>query len=177
LAMAALESGSVVTEVFLQTGIEELRRRLEVLLGSHMAAPVDQLRQKQEEETFISSDSTQLATDESEAAGSKEQRLFQTGSTLLQAAFDFLGELTDRPSVTQAAQKASPDSSTDHSKPNLQTTGEQLKSVLSNALSTDESGRTRLSFVLPEKPVLENLVQSALGFLNGFLQKKADDDQ
>ncbi|MDD3586354.1 MAG: DEAD/DEAH box helicase [Thermoguttaceae bacterium] len=177
LAMAALESGSVVSEVTLQSGIEELRRRLEVLLGSHSAAPIDQLGQKQKE-VMVPRDSAQPARDMStEAAVSKEQRLFQTGTTLLQAAFEFLGELTDRPASAQAAQKELSDSPENQSQSLPATPGEQLKSVLSHAIATDEKGRTRLSFVLPEKPVLENMVKSALGFLSGFLQEKGDKDQ
>ncbi len=41
LALAALDLDSDVTQVDLATGVDELRRRLEVLLGAHPEAPVD----------------------------------------------------------------------------------------------------------------------------------------
>ncbi len=41
LAIAALDPDSDVTQVDLSTGVDELRRRLEVLLGAHPEAPVD----------------------------------------------------------------------------------------------------------------------------------------
>ena len=41
LAIAALDPDSDVAQVDLTTGVDELRRRLEVLLGAHPEAPVD----------------------------------------------------------------------------------------------------------------------------------------
>src|SRR5208283_2666036 len=41
LALAALDPDSDVMQVDLTTGVDELRRRLEVLLGAHPEAPVD----------------------------------------------------------------------------------------------------------------------------------------
>ncbi|MDO5581209.1 MAG: DEAD/DEAH box helicase [Planctomycetia bacterium] len=186
LALATLDVGSSVSEVELQSGIEELRRRLELLLGSHAAAPVDVSGQQREEENLTQADqpapesNAESNTDSNDSNSAvslisnlfdeqKNEVLRQTGTILLNAAFDFFGELIDKAAPHTSQTKLSGEGS-DRSK--ALTTGDRIKSVLSNALSTDESGRTRLSLVLPEKPVLENLVQSALGFLNGFLQKK-----
>ena len=47
LALAALDPDSEVTEVQLASGMEELRRRLEVLLGAKPEAPPDRSQQEQ----------------------------------------------------------------------------------------------------------------------------------
>src|SRR2546425_8974486 len=49
LALAALDAESDVDQVDLAGGIEELRRRLEVLLGAHPEAPSDQSLRRESE--------------------------------------------------------------------------------------------------------------------------------
>ena len=47
LAMAALDVESDISDVKLESGMEELKRRLEKLLGERPAAPIDQSRKIQ----------------------------------------------------------------------------------------------------------------------------------
>ena len=49
LALAALDPDSDVTELDLASGMEELKRRLEVLLGAQPEAPIDESQKKQVE--------------------------------------------------------------------------------------------------------------------------------
>jgi hypothetical protein len=75
LAMAALDPESRIAEVDVRTQSEDLKAKLEVLLGAKPDAPVD--------ETVKETASLAAAND----------RLAVAGSTLLRAAFDLVGEI------------------------------------------------------------------------------------
>ncbi len=75
LAMAALDPDSQVHEVDVRSQADDIKEKLEVLLGAKPAAPVDETAK----EAAVSA-----------AAGT---RLARAGDELLRAAFDFLGEL------------------------------------------------------------------------------------
>lgn len=82
LALAALDFESDVSEVELRSGMEELRKRLEKLLGSRPAAPVDR--------------SQELAvTAEAERIAARRNRVAAAGGELLGAAMKLIGELVD----------------------------------------------------------------------------------
>jgi len=131
LAVAALDAESDVDQVKLAGGIEELRRRLEVLLGACPEAPVDESVRRE----------TELAA----AHDARREKLAVTGGHLLSAAFNFLGELLP----------AQPDS------PALQertsALAMTLKQSLSDLLEQDEHGRPRITFALPDATALDNL--------------------
>jgi superfamily II DNA or RNA helicase len=85
LALAVLDAGSDVSQVDMISGMEELRRRLEVLLGAKPEAPLDQT-------------SLEKSRRESEA---RQRRVAEAGGELLGAAFRFLGELVGGQPDTQ----------------------------------------------------------------------------
>ena len=79
LALAALDMESDVREVALASGVEELKLRLEVLLGAKAHAPVDEterLRQQRQAERLA-----------------HRGRVAEAGGQLIAAAFTFLGEI------------------------------------------------------------------------------------
>ncbi len=84
LALAALDSESDVDQVKLGGGIEELRRRLEVLLGARPEAPPDESARRESE----------LATTRNADNGTERQarreKIAAAGGQLLNAAFNFL---------------------------------------------------------------------------------------
>jgi hypothetical protein len=87
LALAALDMESEVRVVSLASGIEELKRRLEVLLGAKPHAALDESeKQRQQQET------EQLA---------RRSRMAEAGGQLLTAAFAFLGEMVPRREQTE----------------------------------------------------------------------------
>jgi superfamily II DNA/RNA helicase len=93
LALAALDMESNVREVALASGIEELKQRLEVLLGARAHAAVDETekqRQQQEAERLA-----------------RRSRVAEAGGQLVAAAFAFLGEMIPQRQPTSAEQKAS----------------------------------------------------------------------
>jgi superfamily II DNA/RNA helicase len=136
LALAALDMESDVKEVALASGMEELKRRLEVLLGANPHAAVDESqkqRQRQESERLA-----------------RRARVSEAGGQLLTAAFTLLGEMIPRHEPTNgAAQMAS-----------------VLKARLEECLERDEQGRPRLTVTLPNEAVLENLARSVASLLS-----------
>lgn len=88
LALAALDPDTDIDQVDLSSGIEELRRRLEILLGAKPDAAADEAQQQREQ--------LQLA---------RQQRLAETGGQLVTAAFDFINELL--PAETEQSRQLS----------------------------------------------------------------------
>jgi superfamily II DNA/RNA helicase len=135
LALAALDAESDVDQVNLAGGIEELRRRLEVLLGSRPEAPIDESVRRESEDAV-------------RAAGeraARREKLAITGGQLLGAAFQFLGELLPAPPDSAASTAAASGLAA------------SLKQSLSDLVEQDEQGRPRLSFTLPDATALDNL--------------------
>jgi len=79
LAQAALDPDTDIDKVALASGIEELKRRLEILLGARPEAPLDESERRRREE-------------EAERLR-RRSRVAEAGGQLLSAAFAFLGEM------------------------------------------------------------------------------------
>jgi SNF2 family DNA or RNA helicase len=136
LALAALDVDSDVDRVNLTGGIEELRRRLEILLGARPEAPPDEsVRRGTELEV------ARVAAERN----SRRERLAVSGGHLLSAAFQFLGELLPAPA-------GSPESSAA-----TNALAATLKQTLSDLVEQDDHGRPRLTFALPDAAALDGL--------------------
>jgi len=130
LATAALDVGSEIDKVDLASGMEELKRRLEVLLGAKAEAPIDETEKAKSE-----ADVERLARREKVAAA---------GGQLVSAAFSFLGELIPQTGSNAETERAA----------------ELVKERLSECLETDSEGRPQLTITLPDAAVLDNLASS-----------------
>jgi hypothetical protein len=128
LALAALDVDSDINEISLVSGAEELRNRLEILLGAKPQAPLDA--------------SQQVGTAEMVGPMTHRERVAAAGGELLGAVFNFLGEL-----VAQHEAAASPPPDTVAS----------LKRHLAECVEEDSQGRQRLSITLPNRDALNNL--------------------
>jgi hypothetical protein len=82
LALAALDVDSEVNEVELQSGMDELKRRLERLLGAQPAAPIDVSQQR-----AVEAETREIAA--------RRERVASAGGELLGAALHLVGELID----------------------------------------------------------------------------------
>jgi SNF2 family DNA or RNA helicase len=136
LALAALDMQSDVREVALASGMEELKRRLEVLLGANAHAPVDESEKERQGH-------------EAERRERRE-RVAEAGGQLLAAAFTFLGRMLPHDKPTNGA---------------AQMAGE-LRARLGECLERDEQGRPRLTVTLPDEGALESLAQSLATLLS-----------
>ena len=151
LAMAALDADSAVDQVHLQSGREELKRRLEVLLGAKPEATLDESQQRQQQ-----SAAEQLRADAQQPSSSPQQieyqrRVAAAGGELLGAAFQFLGELiNDGMSGDEA--KASP--------PANAALANNLRDRLAACVQEDNQGRQQLTVTLPIRAALDGLAQT-----------------
>lgn len=130
LALAALDAGSDIEKVDLGGGMDELKRRLEVLLGAKPEAPTDE---------SVKADRRQ----EAELLARRE-RVAAAGGELLGAAFNFLGELMAEYRETAASQQLAGD----------------LRNRLSECIQQDDDGRQRLTVTLPDRAALDKLADS-----------------
>jgi len=135
LALAALDFESDVSQVDFQSNIEEMRRRLEVLLGSPADAP--------EDETSLARAEVEIEIDQ--FSRQRQERVAAAGGELLGAVFGFLGELTA--SEPQASEPA----------PELV---RSLKDRLGECVSQDEQGRPQLKLSLPDRGALDRLAET-----------------
>jgi hypothetical protein len=134
LALAALDPASDVTDVDVRSQADDLKAKLEVLLGAKPDAPVD--------ETAKAGASAAAAND----------RLALAGGQLLKAAFDFLGELSLTPSLAAPPWgRSRPEIPSGFTK--------QMREALDVHVSADEQGRQRLTFSLPPRDSLAALLR------------------
>jgi SNF2 family DNA or RNA helicase len=130
LALAALDPDSKVKTVDLASGMEELKRRLEILLGAKPDAALDE-SQKAE----IEKEAERLA---------QKEKIASAGGQLLGAAFAFIGEMFPKREEREQT---------------LQLT-ETLRKRLSECLDKDEEGRLKMTITLPDESVLNNFAKS-----------------
>jgi superfamily II DNA/RNA helicase len=131
LALAALDPDSDVTRVDMASGVEDLRRRLEVLLGAQPEAPLD-VSKKEE------------AAGQTERLAEHRDRVAAAGGEMLGAVFGFLGELVSQ----------------DRPQPPPEAVVSQVRSRLAECVQDDPSGRPRLTVTLPDHRALDTLAQT-----------------
>jgi superfamily II DNA or RNA helicase len=127
LALAALDVDSEVSEVELRSGMEELKRRLERLLGEKPATPIDVSQQR----------AVELET---QAIAARRDKVASAGGELLGAAIKLLGELID----------------TGRGQPAPETV-EQVRAGLNRCADRDPDGRLQLRVTLPNDQALDGL--------------------
>lgn len=130
LALAALDPDSDVTELDLVSGMEELKRRLEVLLGVKPAAPVDE-----SEKARIERQAAEIA---------RKERVAAAGGHLLGAAFSFMGEMLAQQQETEKSAALA----------------EALKAKLAQCLDRGEDGKLKMTITLPDESALDTLARS-----------------
>lgn len=137
LALAALDPESDVTTLDLVSGIEELKRRLEVLLGAKPVAPIDESRKAE-----VEVQARELA---------RKERIATAGGQLLGAAFSFMGEMFAQHEETDQTRLMA----------------EALKQKLSQCLEKDAEGKIKMTISLPDESVLDNLAKSLAQIMAG----------
>lgn len=130
LALAALDPDSETTAVDLASGLDELKRRLEVLLGTKPDAFVDESHKKQ-----VEMEAERLL---------RKQKIASAGGQLLGAAFAFMSEFFSQKEETEQTRQMA----------------ETFKNRLCECLEEDEDGRLKMTITLPHESVLDNLAKS-----------------
>jgi superfamily II DNA/RNA helicase len=132
LALAALDSESDVSSVDFVSNLEEMKRRLEVLVGSQPEAPLDVTSQQQAERDL-------------ERFTKRRERVAAAGGEMLGAVFNFLGEL-----VAEETKSAAPS-------PEVVA---NLRDQLNECVDEDDRGQQRLSITLPNREALGDLANT-----------------
>jgi hypothetical protein len=130
LVLAALDLDSKVKTVDLASGMEELKMRLEVLLGATPDGAIDE-SQKADVEREVE----RLA---------RKEKIAAAGGQLLGAAFAFIGEMFPRKEETEETLHLA----------------ESLKNRLNDCLEKDENGRLKMTIALPDESILDNMAKS-----------------
>jgi hypothetical protein len=128
LADAAIDFESDVSEVAMTSGMEDLKRRLEVILEPPPAAPVDESQQRR-----VEAESQQLAE--------KRDKVSAASSQLITAALTLAGELIGGDDQKQPADA----------------TITKLTDKLSQCVDRDAEGRPQLTISLPNDDALKGL--------------------
>ena len=135
LALAALDAESDVDTVDMVSGIEELKRRLEILLGVKPEAPVDESQKAREAK-------------EAELLAQRD-RIALAGGQLLGAAFNLLGEMMPRQKETDESKQLA----------------DFVKRNLLDCMEKDDAGRVKLTVTLPDASMLDGMAQSLANIL------------
>lgn len=131
MALAALDSSSTIDEVSVESGMEELKRRLEVLIGAKPDAAVD----------VSSRESLESAAKETAV---RRERLAAAGGELVGSAFKFMAELLPQP----------PDSAVSSA------TAVRMKEMLAGCLEKDGEGKLKMTITLPDASALNAIADS-----------------
>ncbi len=130
LSLAVLDPDSDTAEVDMAAGMEELKRRLEILLGEKPAAAEDEsMKERVEKEAHT------LA---------RKKKIAAAGGQLVGAAFAFIGEML---------------SGKDESEETAQLAG-AFKTKLSDCMEKEEDGSLKMTISIPDEAFLENMAQS-----------------
>ena len=131
LSLAALDASSDIDVVQLESGMEELKRRLEILLGAKPEAPVDESLKQREER---------------EAADRQEhwERMSIAGGQLVSAAFNFLGEMIPQPARAGKSEVLA----------------NRFREQLESCMERDDQGRLKLTVTLPDTETLSSMASS-----------------
>lgn len=130
LSLAVLDPDAEVSEVEFHSGMEELRRRLEVLLGAKPEGPVDETKKADELETI--------------RQGAQRERVAAAGGELLGAAFHFLGELVGSQTSQAPADRLV----------------SELRGRLGECVVEQPGGGQQLTVTLPDRQALNNLADT-----------------
>jgi SNF2 family DNA or RNA helicase len=130
LALAVLDPESDTVQVDMAAGMEELKRRLEILLGEKPAAAEDEsMKDRVEKEAQV------LA---------RREKIAAAGGKLVGAAFSFIGEMF---STEQASEETA-------------RLAGAFKGKLSDCLEKADDGTLKMTISLPDEAFLDNMARS-----------------
>jgi superfamily II DNA or RNA helicase len=157
LALAALDLKSDVDFVEMTTGIDELKSRLEVLLGRAPDKP----------------EAAPAPEGGGGRAQERRQRISEAGGRLLDAVCGFIGEIlppepgesgAEAPAAREGA--AGPEASGEGA---VRSAAGAVREFIQSCVQRGEDGKARVTFTLPDENVLGRVADALAGFLKGSL--------
>jgi superfamily II DNA/RNA helicase len=135
LALAVLDPETDVSQVDMTTGMEELKRRMEILLGARPEAAEDESMKAEAEKTA--------------AVLAKREKIAAAGGQLVGAAFAFIGEMFAQQAVGEG----------------LEQLAGAFKARLSECLEKTDDGRLNMTITLPDETFLDTMARSLAGMV------------
>ncbi|HSO20476.1 MAG TPA: DEAD/DEAH box helicase, partial [Desulfosarcina sp.] len=130
LALAVLDPDTDASQVDMHTGMDELKRRMEILLGARPEAAEDESMKAEAEKTA--------------AALARKEKVAAAGGQLMAAAFAFIGEVfADR--ADQAGREPLVDA---------------VKAKLNDCMERSDDGRLTMTITLPDESFLDAMARS-----------------
>jgi superfamily II DNA/RNA helicase len=130
LSLAVLDPDADASQVDMATGMEELKRRMEILLGAKPEAAEDE--------------SMRAEAEKSAAVLARKEQVAEAGGKLVGAAFAFIGEMFQ----DQAAGEG------------MDALVGAFKTKLGDCMEKTEDGRLNMTITLPDEAFLENMARS-----------------
>ena len=144
LALTVLDPNATVSEITMASGIEELKKRMEILLGEKPEAPVDMSAQaKVRNETM---------------AHAHREQVSLAGGQLLGSAFDFIKTLFPAQAESEHSDQIT----------------RMLKASLSEGMERDPDGRFIMKIALPNEEALNALASSLARVVASGLQRNQE---
>lgn len=140
LALAALDPESAVDTVHLASGMEELKRRLELLLGTKPVVAIDESRKAEAER-------------EAERMAMRE-KVASAGGQLLGAAFALVSAMLPAAGESEESRRLA----------------ETLRGRLTECVERDEQGQLRMTITLPGESILDQMARSLAQILGQGLR-------
>ena len=135
LSLAVLDPDTDTSQVDMTTGLEELKRRMEILLGARPEAAEDESMKAEAEKTA--------------AALAQKKRVALAGGQLMGAAFAFIGEMF----ADQAASDG------------MEQLAGVFKTKLNECMERTEDGRLNMTITLPDEAFLDTMARSLAGLV------------
>ncbi len=135
LSLAVLDPDTDTSQVEMSTGMEELKRRMEILLGARPEAAEDESMKAEAEKTA--------------AALARKEKVAAAGGQLVGAAFAFIGEMF--------ADQANGDG--------LEELAGAFKAKLGDCMERTADGRLNMTITLPDEAFLDTMARSLAGMV------------
>ena len=137
LALAVLDPDADITQVNMTTGIEELKRRLEILLGAKPEAAEDESMKAQ-----VERQATVLV---------KKEKVATAGGQLVGAAFAFIGEMFSSADETEK----------------IVSLTEAFRSKLNECMEKNDDGSLSMTIRMPDDTFVQNMARSLAQMVAG----------
>jgi hypothetical protein len=136
LSLAVLDPDADASEVDMATGMEELKRRMEILLGARPEAAEDE--------------SMRAEAEKSAEVLARKEKVAEAGGKLVGAAFAFIGEMFQDQKSAEG----------------MDALIGSFKSKLGDCIEKTEDGRLNMTITLPNEAFLENMAKSLAGIVS-----------
>jgi hypothetical protein len=130
LSLAVLDPEADATKVDMATGIEELKRRMEILLGARPEAAEDE--------------SMKAEVEKEVAVLAKKEKISAAGGQMVSAAFAFMGEMF-----------AGNDGDAE-----IEKLANAFKAKLGDCMEKTDDGPLKMTITLPDETFLDNMARS-----------------